>query len=104
LRGFSSYKPFSDIKMDADTLRLTLMVLGAGLILGIYLWEKRKHSQSAEQEEERLEPTLKTMDETLVEPAMPDPPAGQQSVGAAAPAGVLHEPSAPQRCREERKG
>jgi cell division protein ZipA len=50
--------------MDADTLRLILIVFGAFLVLGIYLWEKRKRDSARSAEETRLEPTMSAIDDS----------------------------------------
>jgi len=50
--------------MDADILRLILLILGAFLILGIYLWERHKRINGRVQairraeQEDRIEPVL----------------------------------------------
>ena len=50
--------------MDADTLRLILVVLGGVLILGIYLWERHQRTDARikairhAQHQKRVEPTL----------------------------------------------
>jgi len=52
--------------MSADLLRLILFIAGAGLILGIYFWERQKRidaSVHAVRRERELE------EHTLVEPA-----------------------------------
>lgn len=50
--------------MDVNILRIILIVLGGGLILGIYLWERRKRANERHgmrrAREPRLEPTLGT--------------------------------------------
>jgi hypothetical protein len=37
-------QPTPGTKMDAETLRLILIVVGALFILGVYLWERRRHA------------------------------------------------------------
>jgi len=49
--------------MDADILRLILIILGGALILGIYLWERHKRVDTRVQairhsQQQRVEPTL----------------------------------------------
>ena len=54
--------------MDADILRLILIILGGALILGIYLWERHKRGDTRVQairhpQQQRVEPTLGGRDE-----------------------------------------
>ncbi len=63
--------------MDVNILRIILIVVGGGLILGIYLWERRKraHEQgdtSRRTQEQRLEPTLGVRDGELETPVEED--------------------------------
>ncbi len=63
--------------MDVNILRIILIVLGGGLILGIYLWERRKraHEQGhtiRRSQEQRLEPTLGAGDGELGTPVEED--------------------------------
>jgi len=56
--------------MDVDILRIILLVLGGGLILGIYLWERKKRADQPvhavrRQQEPRVEPTLGSEGERL---------------------------------------
>jgi cell division protein ZipA len=63
--------------MDADVLRLILLILGGALILGIYLWDRHKrvnariHAIHRLQQRHRMEPTLGDLKEARDAP--PDP-------------------------------
>lgn len=52
--------------MDADTLRLILIVLGAALVLAIYLWERSRSEDLDDQQlplpSERREPSVRPLD------------------------------------------
>jgi cell division protein ZipA len=55
--------------MDADILRLILIILGGVLILAIYLWERHKRNDTQAQairhgQQQRVEPTLGRGDDT----------------------------------------
>jgi cell division protein ZipA len=65
--------------MDADILRLILLVLGGFLILGIYLWERHKRANGRAQAIRRAE------QETRAEPVMQAAPAGKPAAEPALP-------------------
>jgi len=72
--------------MDADTLRLILIILGALLILGVYLWEHFHRAEAAQHGTagERREPRLGEMDGMPVGPAGPaHPPSADADLNAA---------------------
>jgi cell division protein ZipA len=65
--------------MDADLLRLILIALGGLLILGIYLWERRRRlgKQPPAAPDQRLEPTIGTRERDATAPLRYDDEDGE---------------------------